>query len=730
VNSRKAVALLVALIAIAYADILLLGRGFYLSDVTSYHYPMKKTVRDIVARGEMPYWNPLASGGQPLAANPAYELWYPPQWLIFLPSFHFGFQLHVIVHFTIAALGMFLLLRSLDASVAAALFGALAFAFSGPVLSLSTKLPLLFAYAWMPLALYFTRRLISEWSFTNLSGAALTLGMQLLIGEPTMVLQTWMLIAAYLAYRWRSARGDVPRVALAGVLAALVAAAQLIPALDFARDTVRVKPMFWLVANWSMPLFRPVEMLFPSLFTRIPGEGGHARVMTMYAYRTEPYINEIYLGIFVAVLALAAVLTRKRGALAFSTLFIGAVILAAGEHTPLLQLFYDLHIGRSLRYPEKFVLTAAFVTIVWAALQFDRLRGDAKLTRMAAILAIVIGVISLFAGLAANVSPLETRTYFAMQFARAALVAAFLGPWRTRLRPHVWTSLVIALTTADLIVSMRRITDRMPREYFTAPPLAASLPENQRVHHELASDLWLGKPQAVALFSGHTMQSYWQRFRETLSPNLPMMFGRPMILEDDIDRTSLQPTEELRELLRRYKRDGDGARELQLLRMSNAQQRIRAGGAEPLDGYPRYAFADAMQRGRFEQALLVPAKIMAVADVEPFPLSRGTVTSIRETNNTIRLTTKNAGRGLLLITVTAHRYWRATIDGREAALIPANVAYQALDVPAGEHTIELRYRNPLVIPSAIVSLLTAIVLGALYALQSMRRYAKGSAAEA
>src|SRR4051794_22810357 len=112
---RRAIAFLALLIVWLYADILFLGRGLYLLDLTSYHLPMKWIVRDVVAHGALPLWNRFYSAGQPLAANPAYEVFYPPQWLIWLPSFHFGFQLHILVHFAIAAIGMFLLLRSLGA---------------------------------------------------------------------------------------------------------------------------------------------------------------------------------------------------------------------------------------------------------------------------------------------------------------------------------------------------------------------------------------------------------------------------------------------------------------------------------------------------------------------------------------------------------------------------------------------------------------------------------------
>ena len=703
----KPALLLVAVVAIAYGDILLLGRGFHQADVITYHYPMKSAVREAVAHGEFPYWNPLVSSGQPLAANPAYELWYPPQWLVFLPSFHRGFQLHVIVHFLIAAIGMFVLVRSLGGSIAASIFGSLAFVFCGPYLSLISKLPLLFVLSWMPLALYFTREVLGGVASSQLAGglrarrstmfagAALTLGMQLIVAEPTIIMQTWGLIAAYVIVRARkSFRNDALSVVAIGIAAFLVAAAQLVPALDFARDSVRSEPFPWLfVSNWSMPFSRIAEMLFPSLFHHIGDANGAAAIMTMYAYRTEPYIHEIYLGMLVVILALAGVVSGTRGALRYVVLFALSAIAAAGEHTPLLRILYDWNILRTLRYPEKFIIAAAVATIIWAALMFDRLRDDPRLARNAFRIAIAVAVFALLAVIVGRPGPLETRTYFAINLARAAVIVAMLGPLRKRLPQAAWTIALISLATIDLVASMHKPAARMPRSFFNAPPLVASMPKTDsgRIFHEAAWDLWDQKPAGLSWTTGRTTEDYWRILWNGTFPNLPELYGRALTLEEDIDRTSLKNTDVLRETLRTVRRSGDLARELEILRQSNVRWRIRflpfaegslnAVGIEPVDGNPRYAFQ-----------------------------SRGVVTSVRETDNTIRLTTRSAAADRLIIIVTAHKYWRATIDGRAARLIPANVAYQALDVPAGNHTIELRYRNPLVIPSALVSLVTVLAL--------------------
>ena len=233
---RRAQALLGLLVVVLYADVLFAGRGFYLLDITSYHIPMKWLVRDAVTHGDFPLWNRAYSSGQPMAANPAYEVFYPPQWLIWLPSFHFGFQLHILLHFVIAALGMFALLRALGARVLAATFGAAAFVLCGPYLSLASKLPLLFSLSWMPLALHRARKAILSRSRRDMALAALVLAMQFLIGEPTMAMQTWGLIAGYILWnRRRDAAGPA-----AGTAAFLgLAAAPLRPSSSFRRSTSR-----------------------------------------------------------------------------------------------------------------------------------------------------------------------------------------------------------------------------------------------------------------------------------------------------------------------------------------------------------------------------------------------------------------------------------------------------------------------------------------------------------
>jgi len=126
--SAAALAIVVILVALAFADVILLGKAFYVRDVARGFYSDFAAIRNVVRAGELPVWNPYYSSGQPLAANPKYAALYPPVWLAIPFDGFRAFALVGVLHYLIAAVGMFLLLRSMSLHPAAAAFGAISFA--------------------------------------------------------------------------------------------------------------------------------------------------------------------------------------------------------------------------------------------------------------------------------------------------------------------------------------------------------------------------------------------------------------------------------------------------------------------------------------------------------------------------------------------------------------------------------------------------------------------------
>jgi len=355
--------LLGAVAVVMFSDVLFGHARLYIRDLWRYHYPMKLVVRSMILSGEFPWWNPFFAGGQPMAANPAYEVFYPLQWLTLLPSFDFGFQLHIIVHFVVAMVGAFALLRSFRIGRAAAVFGAISLGLGGCSLSLSNLLPLFFCAAWMPAFFYFARRYLVRPGGRTLAFAALVGGVQALVGEPVVLIQTWVLLGSWAA--WRAMRRGRPlrRLGRTAVLLALllaatigVAAVQLVPALDHASDSNRARPVpYEASSDRSLAPARVAELAVPDLFGRVVPNaywGGRR----LYPRGLAPYIFNLYFGLLGALLA-AAMISRPFAGRGF-VVSVGAIsfLLAIGSATPVYRWLYDVGIVSRFRYPEKWIV--------------------------------------------------------------------------------------------------------------------------------------------------------------------------------------------------------------------------------------------------------------------------------------------------------------------------------------------------------------------------------------
>jgi hypothetical protein len=75
-----------------------------------------------------------------------------------------------------------------------------------------------------------------------------------------------------------------------------------------------------------------------------------------------------------------------------------------------------------------------------------------------------------------------------------------------------------------------------------------------------------------------------------------------------------------------------------------------------------------------------------------------------------RVTVSTTADAVVLIRNGYDPYWQATLDGRETPVLVGDYFLQAVPVPAGSHTIELRYRDPWVGLGAAGSTLTLVVL--------------------
>jgi hypothetical protein len=779
-----AIAILALIASLFFADVLIGTHNFYLRDLTRYYYPVKQIQRDIVLGGEFPYWNRHFGGGQPIAANPEHEVFYPLTWLILLPDYDLGYRLHILVHVYLGLFGMYALLRSMELRAATAFLGALAFGLGGVYLSYINLLPILFCAAWLPLTCLFVRRFLLRPTLRDFALASLFLGMQFLVGEPTTVMQTGFLLGMYALYRgWYAARDhDLPwtaaipemltRVLFIGIIsvaAVAVGAGQMLPALDHVADSARSRVFdYSLVSAWSMPWAKFAETIFPNFLGHMAVErvtwywaGG------LYPGMGSPFIFSVYSGLLVIALTTAAMFVRPRGGRFVLMVSIFSILMALGGHTPLLRWLYDAGVATSIRYPEKFVLIAVFAIILLTSQLLDRLMDGDEAIREAAmgfvaavtLVAVVIalaGFTPYFSDVFLKVWPMRGAAgKRAVELARVDwIVAAVRGLlllgllWMLpRVRRPVWVGAVVLFVLLDLGPVVHQLNPRMPASFFTREPRAVQqFPSERNAFRIFHSADWHSREEPAPKYFSTGASVYWI-VRNGLYPMTSVGHGLNLVIERDYDKTQLLPTIDFTDSVWDIKRSGRTDWWEMPMAMSNAwfraeykpfeQEKKRVRGnmdlAEPLqfievEHHPRYYFADQLvtvrDRHDFSRELSKGSysKRAAFVKAPSFVPARGVVHSWHETANTALLDVESFGRGFLVMSVTPHKYWRIFIDGKESPAVVTNIGYQGVVVPAGRHRVEMRYRNGLAATSLKISIGSLLVLVLLAALPERRLF--------
>jgi hypothetical protein len=355
---------------------------FYLRDLSFAFWPAHVWLRDTILAGRSPFWDPYVAFGQSAVADPVRQILFPPTLLLrsLLPAVA-GFNAAVLLAFPVAAVGMFLFLRRRGSRAAAAL-GASLFALSGPVLSTGNMLNLSWSVALAPWMLWSADSPTDPNPARRVAALALATALQFLAGEPVTFALTAFVVLAYAAVapdEGGRRRLRAAAQAAAGLsLGVLLAAIQLFPLADAAARSVRAAGFDSSVARvGEVHPLSLVESLMPGLYGD-PWDWATVSHLWLSAFNggREPFLYSIYVGVAGAMLALygALVSPRRRHALFWSSVFVGGLVCALGDFTPVLPALREiLPPARSFRIPAKYLVLAALALATLAALGWEAL---------------------------------------------------------------------------------------------------------------------------------------------------------------------------------------------------------------------------------------------------------------------------------------------------------------------------------------------------------------------
>jgi len=106
---------------------------------------------------------------------------------------------------------------------------------------------------------------------------------------------------------------------------------------------------------------------------------------------------------------------------------------------------------------------------------------------------------------------------------------------------------------------------------------------------------------------------------------------------------------------------------------------------------------EAMRKAEYQE--LRSTAFLKKSDVSYLPVDRlgaeaGSIELLHHTSDRWILKVKNPRDSILMITNNYNPYWKATIDGKDAKVFPADHTFQGIYVSGGEHEIILEYSPP------------------------------------
>ncbi|HEV7571523.1 MAG TPA: YfhO family protein [Thermoanaerobaculia bacterium] len=647
-----------------------------LSDIAFQMIPWRQALRQAIAEHEWPLWNRFEGCGDVLAGAAQAAPFSPFTWIALLLPVAASFGSTASIAFFIAALGAFLLARDFECSEIASLIAAAGFTFSAPM-ALQILWPLGFAWAFLPLVLLATRRVVVAPSMRSASMLTTVLVLEVLTGHPETLLHVTFLGGIYGAYELlrpgRAQRGRAVAIAIAaGVVALLLTAIALLPFLEAGPQTAEhfVRTAYFAKSPLRIPAGRISAALISDLLP-------FARQLFRRFLFARAEAGSIALAL--AIFALWKSRARERW---FFAVFGILCLMVSAEVWPAAQFVHRLPLLQ-LAMNDRLASAVPLCLGILAAFAVDALSDRAGAVMTALLILIAAGASAMrpeaidiprFVG---EIAPLAT----------AAVIVIFA---RNR-------SIIAPLLLA-LILLQRMISD------------GSLIPAN---------DSRIAFPP-IALF--RPMQSIREPFRivatgPALFPNTATMYG----IEDARVLSAMSLNAFAETFPAWCRRGGYGFNQIDdltrpMLSMMNVRFAVVPENDPIPDGWRDVVIdhgSRLVENMRVLPRAFVPRSVRVGVSNDVEDMTAATnfadvawidvagvahdapngpgVVSIRRRKLGFRIDASMERDGFVVISEAAWKGWRADVDGHPTKIVRANHAFLGVFVPAGKHAIRLTY---------------------------------------
>ena len=327
------------------------------SDLAISHYPnaiyLIQSLRDWQ---QIPLWSNTILSGYPFGADPLSGLWYLPGWIAYIFPLPLGLNLDVILHLLWGGIGVFFYLRKENKSDFSALAGAFVFELFSKTFAhyAAGHLTLVYAVAWTPW-LFLCEKYFRKGRGYFLSGIILGLAALADVRWFAFLLSVWVAFTIYIWWLEKDGKALrlIIRIAISTALATLIAAPLIVPLIEFTRLTTRsaltpadnlalsLPPSY--LANLVIPNFQAYAewVIYP---------GGVALILALFGMSVPEF--------------------RKRNIFYIGTILV-SLLIALGSTTPIGTLLFQLPGFDLLRVPSRIIFLLGWAFAILAADEID-----------------------------------------------------------------------------------------------------------------------------------------------------------------------------------------------------------------------------------------------------------------------------------------------------------------------------------------------------------------------
>lgn len=649
-------------------------------DFRGVHVPLAAFAADSFRRGQFPLWDPYTYCGTPFFANIQAGLFHPPMlaamWVAsWLPreALPLCLEIAVVAQIWIGGMCTFLLLRRLGTQAGAAWLGATVYEIGCFFASQAQHIGAVEGGAWIPLAWLCVVELRDAWRWRWVAGLAMALAFTVLAGLPQVAVAAFgsvVVLAAILAILGLGRRA-LPLYVLAGWGWALaLSAVQFIPTAQLTNLSVAKYRADYLKTGGGIHPQALLSLVWPNY--------AHVFDPAKFTGPGDPTFFYLYSSVLGLALAILAVCWKSdRWSSAFGILTGLAGIWMLGDYTLVGRTIFpalpvNIRIGI---HPEFTMPVFALGLAVLAGLGAER---AIRLPRMQIAAGVIVAADLLLVGSSRpfNVASIAAEpgiTHNSLDGSRELaaqlrrLAEAAIPPYRLDYgdMPFSWSSSapLIAIPTADGC-------DPLAPERIIQARLAFSPGKRWGACYQVVN------PASPVLGLMNVRYLVSRRPAEGDLPKIGEIAGYK-IFEN---RRSL-PRFFLVNRVTTARSSQEAAAALQCADFNPAASAVVEGPALDFDGFAGQPFASEV--GVFSYA---PSQVILRANAD--------------------------APTLLVASDSWYPGWEATVDGRPANLYIADVSFRGIRVPAGSHSVEMRFVPRILYLSGLISAVALLAAGA------------------